>query len=632
MQKQSKCTIYENIFSKKPFHITIADALDRIKTGKSKEKVEKIRNEIDKERRNDLKKMLPSVCFSGIFIKDRKDEFLEEHSGFIILDFDHIEEIDTLKSELGGLDYIYSFWTSPSGDGVKALVKIADSSKHREHYRALKEQLPNLDIVNINQSRVCFESYDPEIYINENAVVFTKIIVEEKTPVKVQVTDNTYIIRNILKWLSNKGDAFVSGERNTFIFKFGSACCRFGIDISECKSFSNLEFFSNDSTFSTSEGNKAIESAYRSNNKLFGSAKFEKDILIDSTSKKEVELSSDIPEDGKPKDVIFGEDIIDDFLNLYDNGFEKVTGIGVLDVDLHFKPKRKEITLLSGYANLGKSTFFKWYFLMRALKYNEKFCFFAPEDAPAHEFYFDCVEMLLGCNILPSNAKIRPSREIVVKAFEFVSQHFYFVYPKELAPTPEYIKERFLQMVITQKVDGVIIDPFNQLSNDYTKSGNRSDKYLETFLSDYSKFAKDNNVFAFIVAHPKNPKKNPKTNNFDCPEVFDIADGAMWANKMDNILIYHRPDSWSNPDSSLCEFHSKKIRRQKVVGKKGSFSFQYEKQERRFFFDGLDPMAETIKENKMPFYVAPSLPVIIEPNINGFEAEKEAVNYDEIPF
>ena len=46
---------------------------------------------------------------------------------------------------------------------------------------------------------------------------------------------------------------------------------------------------------------------------------------------------------------------------------------------------------------------------------------------------------------------------------------------------------------------------------------------------------------------------------------FDIADGAMWNNKMDNILIYHRPNHQKDPSSTLCELHTKKIRRQKSV-------------------------------------------------------------------
>jgi hypothetical protein len=81
-------TIFKNIFSKEPHFITIEKALERIKSGSSKELVIEIRNTLDKEKANKIKLNLPSVCFSGKFGNDRKDEQLIEHSGFIVLDFD----------------------------------------------------------------------------------------------------------------------------------------------------------------------------------------------------------------------------------------------------------------------------------------------------------------------------------------------------------------------------------------------------------------------------------------------------------------------------------------------------------------------------------------------------------------
>ena len=62
---------------------------------------------------------LPVVCFSGEF-SSRSDDALFEHSGFIVLDFDHVD-VDATKKALGTDDFIYSCWTSPSGNGVKAL-------------------------------------------------------------------------------------------------------------------------------------------------------------------------------------------------------------------------------------------------------------------------------------------------------------------------------------------------------------------------------------------------------------------------------------------------------------------------------------------------------------------------------
>ena len=62
-----------------PFHVDVSVAIDRIKNGKSKELVEDVRKEIDKNARNEKKKKLPAICFSGTFSK-RADNAIVEHS------------------------------------------------------------------------------------------------------------------------------------------------------------------------------------------------------------------------------------------------------------------------------------------------------------------------------------------------------------------------------------------------------------------------------------------------------------------------------------------------------------------------------------------------------------------------
>ncbi len=173
-------TIYSNIFSKEPHYITVERALERIKTGKSKEPVLEIRNQLDKERANKLKCNLPSVCFSGKFGNDRTDKSLHEHSGFIVLDFDNVENLEAKKSELIKLPYCYSCWISPSGNGLKMLVNIAKGEKHLEHFTALFQELKDIDISGKNVSRVCYESWDENIYINQLACIYGKTLKVEK--------------------------------------------------------------------------------------------------------------------------------------------------------------------------------------------------------------------------------------------------------------------------------------------------------------------------------------------------------------------------------------------------------------------------------------------------------------------
>ena len=591
-------TIFKNIFSKEPNYISVEAALKRIQDGKSKKTVEEIRNTLDKEKANKIKLNLPSVCFSGKFGADRTDAQLLKHSGYIVLDFDNIFELREKQNEIISNPFIYACWVSPSGNGLKALVKIASGSKHREHFQALQEVFPEIDRSGINVSRVCYESYDTEIYINEKAEIFKKTKKTEKVISYEKNEDEHKIFKNILTWLSNKNEAFVTGERNNFIFKLASACCRFGINETAANSMIHTEFITN-SEFTKSEADRAIRSAYKANTGNFGSASFDKEILVDKVSRKEVVVEKAVFDEGiKLKDVIYGIDVKQQALDIFENGYKEVNGINVQEIDDRFKPKKGEITVLTGIGNYGKSSFKKWYQAMRILLYGEKFATFSPEDNPPEEYYHDFVEILLGCDCTPSNPN-RPSRQIYEYTYDWVCKHIFYVYPKDVSPTPQYIMEVFLQIIIKENVDGVDIDPFNQLANNYNNFAGR-DKYLEWVLSLFSRFAQINNVYFWIIAHPKLMVKNT-TGNYPCPDVFDIADGALWNNKLDNILVYHRPFAQTEPSNPLCEFHSKKIRRQKIVGKKGFSVFEMLFKTRRFFFNGSDPLQKILNEKNITF-------------------------------
>jgi hypothetical protein len=596
-------TIFKNIFSKEPHFITIEKALERIKTGSSKELVTEIRNTLDKEKANKIKLNLPSVCFSGKFGADRKDDQLIEHSGFIVLDFDDISDLRDKQTEIISNDFVYACWVSPSGNGLKALVKIADGSKHREHFQSLQEVFPEIDRSGINVSRVCYESFDTDIYINEKATVFAKAKKIEKIIVsETQNLDDSENFRRILKWLTNKNDAFVTGERNTYIFKLASACCRFGIEENAALCLISAEYtVSND--FTMSEMKSAVKSGYRANRGSFGTASIQKEKLVNKTTNYEIDVKKEFTEENgenyRIEDVVYGIDVKDRALSINERGFEKIMGIGIPELDYLFKPKRGEITLLTGIGNYGKTAWQKSQILSRIIMYGEKVATFSPEDTPAEEYFHDYVEMLLGCECTPFNPN-RPSNEVYEAAYDFISKHIFYISAEMLSPTPQYIKEKFLELIVQEKVDFCCIDPFNQMTNDYKGFGGRTDKYLETLLSDFSRFAKKNDVYFWIVAHPKLMERD-RSGNYKCPDVFDVADGAMWNNKMDNITVYHRPFAQTDPNNPLAEFHSKKIKK-KSVGRKGFVLAEYLWDRRRFYIAGKDFIQDMLNKKGYDFW------------------------------
>lgn len=600
----TKVTAYKDIYEKRNgHHIPIGAALSRIRDGKSREKILAIRSTSDAHAVDQLKKSLPSICFSGTF-KERFDNKLIQHSGYICCDIDDIpaENLLEMKQKIASLSYVYAVWISPRGNGLKFLVKIAAPERHREHFAALSQYFEGAygkwDTSSVNESRVCFESWDEDIIINESHAAFTDVLVT-KQEVNREIVDGHDTFKRLLTWLTNKGKSFASGERNNFLFRLASACCRFGISEENCFYYCDSNFISGQSDFTKRECKIVIASAYRANASKSGSATFDKDVLVEKKSLEEVKLETpqDIYDESiRPADVIFADDVQDSIAGLYQNGYEQLETIGVREIDNHYKMKRGELTLLSGIGNMGKSQINKWMLLMHAVLHKRKFAIFAPEDNPAEEFYNDLIEIILGADcvynpIFPNKA--RPTLGLYMLVREWVNKHFIFIHPEKSAPTPEYIRERFLELIIKKRVDGCIIDPWNQLTNNYELFGGRDDKYLEVQLAEFSRFALQNEVFMIIVSHPRGLKK--VGDDYPCPDVFDLAGGAMWNNKCHNILIYHRPFNRSDMNSPVCEFHAKKIKKQKVVGRLGFSEFRYDLPTRRYIFENnRDPMAEAV--------------------------------------
>ena len=158
--------------------------LDRIKEGKNSELVKRIRNEKNKSERNELKKKLPSICFSGVFNK-RSDSALVEHSGLICLDFDGYEKKKDLTDDRAKFEknkFVFAVFVSPSGNGLKVLVRIPkDSENHTKYFNALKKHFasPYFDTTSKNISRVCYESFDKQIYVNQKSKLWEKLEEEE---------------------------------------------------------------------------------------------------------------------------------------------------------------------------------------------------------------------------------------------------------------------------------------------------------------------------------------------------------------------------------------------------------------------------------------------------------------------
>jgi succinate dehydrogenase flavin-adding protein (antitoxin of CptAB toxin-antitoxin module) len=299
-------TIFQSIKdTSAPFYRNVGVILGRIKSGASKELVKKIRAEKRKPERNELKKKLPAVCFSGKFTK-RADSYLVEHSGLICLDFDgYTKQKDLLedKENLSKNKYVYSVFISPSGNGLKVLVKIpADAENHINYFNSLEKYFNSqyFDKTSKNVSRVCYESYDPLLHINENSSIWDVIEEPEYTEVSkvkdsptIPITDENKVIEILVKWWTKKYP-MMEGQRNHNVYILAMAFNDFGINKSLASYVLN-QYASED--FTIREIATTIESAYRHTGN-FGTKYYEDEEKINSikaklrrgVSKKEIRI------------------------------------------------------------------------------------------------------------------------------------------------------------------------------------------------------------------------------------------------------------------------------------------------------------------------------------------------------
>jgi putative DNA primase/helicase len=101
---------------------------------------------------------------------------LEAYSGIVCLDIDKVPpgELEAERERLMRDPRTYALFTSPSGHGLKVLVRVTSGAEEHERvYANLRQEVGGqyADAGTKDVSRACFLSWDPELYVNEDAEV-----------------------------------------------------------------------------------------------------------------------------------------------------------------------------------------------------------------------------------------------------------------------------------------------------------------------------------------------------------------------------------------------------------------------------------------------------------------------------
>lgn len=264
--KMKKISTYRHIEETENTVIDLNIILKHIKNGRWKTQINEIRDLINRnenEKGSVLKKTLPAFTPSGTFSERRKKENIDSYSGLLHLDYDKVEDVESLKEIIVKIPFTYSAFISPSGKGLKVVVNTdAELESHTHAFNALKlyyDEIVGLesDRTVKDVTRLCFVSYDPELYLNESSKIFTIYNTSSECSVDISWVWN---------FTENKIE-FKDGKRNNFVHLFACNANRFGIDINETI---NLASNYSSNTFTLNEIERTIASAYENNVNEYG--------------------------------------------------------------------------------------------------------------------------------------------------------------------------------------------------------------------------------------------------------------------------------------------------------------------------------------------------------------------------
>lgn len=162
-------------FTKPVEHTTLEKVMDDIRSPKWKTRVEKCHHDVA------AKDWLPCFTPTGKF-SHRSIKGMETYNGVICLDVDHVDDPVELKRKIKGIPWVHAAFITPSGKGVKVIVKTNATA---ENYKPTEENVAaaffeHTGFQRDNRckdiARIQFVSHDPDLYYNPSSTIVQQTV------------------------------------------------------------------------------------------------------------------------------------------------------------------------------------------------------------------------------------------------------------------------------------------------------------------------------------------------------------------------------------------------------------------------------------------------------------------------
>jgi len=231
MEILNKVVSYQkNTWSSFSKEMTIDEVLHEIQSDIHKSQVQNLRNLLQQNKRdeyNSHKRTLPAVTFCGTFDVERKKSKIKNYNALIVLDIDKLDgpELARIKDCFEKEPLVFSYWESPSKEGIKGLVSIryqfelTNANLDGAHKGAFKKLASyfkvnyniELDTSGSDTTRLCFFSHDPLLRLKKEFIEFEIAEIDLLPIVSSKKKSND----SVLKISSNKDALNNPANRNS---------------------------------------------------------------------------------------------------------------------------------------------------------------------------------------------------------------------------------------------------------------------------------------------------------------------------------------------------------------------------------------------------------------------------------
>ena len=439
------------------------------------------------------------------------------------------------------------------------MVRITNPERHRDHFRSLVKYFERthgleLDESGINESRACFESYDPDIIIKDDYKRFghfTTEFAEAQTPTNEAYDFTDYMKLNLACRMIRQAE---DGEKHRMLVRASRLCGGFiaagRMEEEEVVRVLHREICKRD-----------VESESHALNTILDGINLGKNMPIRELVDEEKSAKRELLINDGDMSFISSDDSDFRWIDDYSQGkIQLGLGTGDPKFDEFFRYK-KEFLIINGHSNVGKTTTALYLIANSAVQHGWKWVLYSSENRTA-SVKMSLMQFAMDKKVADMTYSERK------EAYSWVQEHFTVINNEQVYSYADIIL--FMEKVMRQQdIDAIFIDPYNSLKLDMKGTNIGVHDYHYEAASEFLTFSKANDIAVWLNCHSgteaqrrKGPDGLPVA-----PYAEDTEGGGKFVNRADCFVTIHRKVQSADPNiRKMSEIHVRKVREVETGG------------------------------------------------------------------